>query len=276
MVVPLFDGDDVEQRRDVALGMAADRPTRLTFAAFAALPTQTPPGAVPDSYLRSHREAVERARRAPAGDVPVSGTVRLGRGRVRTLKRFVETEDVEAVVLQHGADETDGRPPTAGRLVPDLDADVAVTNGRGSVANASSVLVGVGGGPHSELAVDVARAVARRTDAWVRLLHVVPEGANDRRRAEADRLLSEAAEGVEGAVEFETWALEADDPAETVVEQAGYHGVTVLGAPTRCRLRQFAFGSTARTVSRTAEAPVVVVRRRPAGGRLRRWTRSDV
>ena len=42
----------------------------------------------------------------------------------------------------------------------------------------SSVLVAVGPGPHSGATVDVAKAIAAATDAWLELFHVVPSAAS--------------------------------------------------------------------------------------------------
>src|SRR6056297_2126102 len=53
----------------------------------------------------------------------------------------------------------------------------------------SSVLVAVGPGPHSGATVDVARAIADATDAWLELFHVVP----------SDAALADAPAGADGS-----------------------------------------------------------------------------
>ena len=63
--------------------------------------------------------------------------------------------------------------------------------------------------------------------------------------------------------------LEADDVAEAIIEQSNYYPLTVLGAPTKGRLRQFVLGSTTQDIRADAQSVVLVGRNnRDAGASL--------
>lgn len=60
--------------------------------------------------------------------------------------------------------------------------------------------------------------------------------------------------------------LEADDVANVIIDQSEYYPLTVLGAPTKGRLRQFVFGSTAQDIRAGAQSAVLVGRNNPGAG----------
>lgn len=154
------------------------------------------------------------------------------------------------------------RRDTTARIVAGSPTDVAVANGRGDLDSVASILVPIAGGPHTELAVEVATALARASDAWVELFHVVPEDADaGTRSAGADRL-ADARGAVGDYEEFDTWLYEAADPAAAIAEQSAYYDAVVMGAPTKGRMRRFVFGSTVDTVDREVEVPVVTTHQR--------------
>jgi len=156
----------------------------------------------------------------------------------------------------------------------------------------SSVLVAVGPGPHSGATVDVARAIAEATDAWLELFHVVPTDAaladgpagseesaagadgsaagdeGDSRpgtddhgdyAASGERLLDAARDRLGEFDRADRWLVEGQSAAGAIVEQSPYYDLVVVGAPTTGTVGRFVFGSTTDTVVDDAEVPVVVV-----------------
>jgi len=149
----------------------------------------------------------------------------------------------------------------------------------------SSVLVAVGPGPHSGATVDVARAIAEATDAWLELFHVVPtdaaladgpagpdggaagdegesrSGADDRgdHAASGERLLDAARDRLGEFDRADRWLVEDRSAAGAIVEQSPYYDLVVVGSPTTGTVGRFVFGSTTDTVVDDAEVPVVVV-----------------
>jgi nucleotide-binding universal stress UspA family protein len=145
----------------------------------------------------------------------------------------------------------------------------------------SSVLVAVGPGPHSGATVDVAKAIASATGAWLELFHVVPSDAaladagpdedasgtvvdasdaDGADYAAAGERLLDAAEGrLDGFDRVDRWLVEDRTAAGAVVEQSPYYDLVVVGAPTTGAVGRFVFGSTTDTVIGDARVPVVVV-----------------
>jgi nucleotide-binding universal stress UspA family protein len=218
-----------------------------------ATPTEYDPG-LPDD---TERELAARAARTVSRAGPP------GLLRTRTLLNRILTEiratDDAALVVPSGAETGFLRRNLTERLGIRANCEVVTVNGC-QPDDARSILVAVTGGPHSAAAADVAGRIAADTDAWVDVLHVVPPDATDRQRAEADTYV-EAACGRIGRPDRTTgWVLDAPDAAEAIVEQSEYYGLTVIGAPTKGRLRELIAGSTPRTVRDGARSPVISVR----------------
>lgn len=67
--------------------------------------------------------------------------------------------------------------------VPNIDEHTVDSLAESEAETIDSVLLLVGTGPHSELAAEAARAIAKAADAPVTVLHVVdPDGAGEKER----------------------------------------------------------------------------------------------
>jgi nucleotide-binding universal stress UspA family protein len=200
-------------------------------------------------------------------DRAVRSTLRAGQpGVLRThtllngILTAVETTDVDALVIPSGSGAGFLRQSLAEHLGLRASCDVITVNGRQSYDDARSILLPVTGGPHSTAAVDVARRIAADTDAWIDVLHIVPPHAPDRRQERAREHVEAATDRIGRPDRTATWVFEARCLADAIVEQSEYYGLTVLGAPTKGRLREFIAGSTSRTVRHGARSAVISVR----------------
>jgi glucosyl-3-phosphoglycerate synthase len=129
-----------------------------------------------------------------------------------------------------------------------------------------SILVPVRGGPHAELAMRVARALARRSAATVVVMHVVPQAisgrAMERQRAALDRFVAEHGGGrrVRGLLR------QAASVRGAIVAESAAHDVVVMGAsaqPTNATPDgRFLFGMMAEGVAARAKRTVIVVKTR--------------
>jgi nucleotide-binding universal stress UspA family protein len=220
--------------------------------------SETPTAYGPDLSPAAERDVIERAVRS------IHRTEQPGVLRTRTLLNgilsAIETTDVEALVVPSGSETGFLRQNLAERLALRAECDVVTVNGQQSYDDARSILLPVTGGPHSDRAADVTRRIAADTDAWVDILHVVPPRATDRRRDRATERVDTIHDRIGRPDRTTTWLLEAQSPADAIVEQSEYYGLTVLGAPTKGRLREFIAGSTSRTVRHGARSAVVSVR----------------
>lgn len=187
------------------------------------------------------------------------GTFLYHRRLGRSLTRSIAAHDIDTVVLPGGT-KPGLRPTVTERITTHAEADVIVVNGQPGYDEVTSILLPVAGGPHSGLATDVARRIAEDQDAWVDVLHVVEEDAPAHRRMAAEEYVEAARNRLAGFENVDTWILEADDVAEAIIEQSEYYSLTVLGAPTKGRLRQFVFGSTTDDVRANAKSLVLTGR----------------
>lgn len=197
----------------------------------------------------SSGEALDRLR---ASMKRTGGYVVHGRHIVDRVLHTVDRNDIDTLVLP-------GRSPSDlfGREVTELiavqaDCDVVVANTGSGYDEVPSILVAIAGGHHSGLATDVATHIAEDCGAWIDVLHVVDEDASDDQRERAREYVDLARQRIARPETTSTWVLEAENVTEAIIEQSRYYGLTVLGAPTKGRLQQFLYGSTARSIRANA------------------------
>lgn len=197
----------------------------------------------------------------------LEGNLLSGRSLVNEVLQTVETHDVDTLVLP-------GRPPggllrrdVTERIATHADCDVLVVNGQSGYDSVASILLPVAGGPHSGLAADVARRIAEECGAWIDVLHVVDEDASARERDAADELVDATYNRIARSGKTSRWMLDADDVEAAIIEQSRYYGLTVIGAPTKGRLRRFVYGSTSRTVREKAHSVVLSARNNSSSSR---------
>jgi len=199
--------------------------------------------------------------------VPEDGREWDGLGYTRSLlgniRARLRATDVETLVVPGGAAVSRFRRGLVERVADRAECNVITVNGRHGFEEVPSILLAVADGPHSTLATDLATRIATDCDAWIDVLHVVDEDATDDRRERATERVEAAARRIDRPESTTTWVLEAGDVADAIVEQSAYYGLTVVGAPTKSRLRRFVFGSTNRDIRSDARSVVLSARRQP-------------
>jgi nucleotide-binding universal stress UspA family protein len=182
------------------------------------------------------------------------------RNVVTGVLQVVRANDVDTLVLPSRSHSRRLGKGVVERIAVHAECDVVIVNGRPGYEKVPSILLPVAGGPHSGFAADLAQTIAADCDAWIDILHVVDEDASTRRRDAADELVDDVYHRIGRLETTTTWVLEADDIADAIIEQSRYYGLTIIGAPTKGRLRQFIFGSTNRSVRTNARSVVLSVR----------------
>ncbi|EFW92416.1 cationic amino acid transporter, putative [Haladaptatus paucihalophilus DX253] len=264
-VVVLSDGGDAERTVSFAATLADARGGELILVNAAVRSSGTPLNLAGD-VLNERQAAARRTLRTTvdsAFDVRTRAAARVGRNYL-TIARTASEEFSAGVVV---VDESESMTSTAfGRSVSTrvgghVDCDVISVGGNHLSTDVTSILVPVAGGPHSGLAVDMARYLAEKHGAWLELLHVVPSSADERAHTDAEQYIAAANERLGDFSAVDEWILEADDATDAIVDQSQYYDVTVLGAPQKNRLREFVFGSTTADVRSSAYSTVVSVER---------------
>lgn len=200
----------------------------------------------------------------------------MGHKPERIITSAVEEHGVSTIVTEHPESSSASTyQPLCTPLVETVgataDCDVVVGAEAPEYDGTSSILIPLAGGPHSPCAIQIAQALATYYDAWIELLHVLPEEASDDRIAEGEQYLSEGIDQVEDQVNADRWLLESGDVATEIIEQSMYYDITVIGAPQKGRLRQFISGSTTTDVEREATNTVLTVRKNGDDSCVRRW-----
>ncbi|QRY21717.1 universal stress protein (plasmid) [Halobacterium sp. GSL-19] len=145
--------------------------------------------------------------------------------------------------------------------VPNIDEHTVDSLAESEAETIDSVLLLVGTGPHSELAAEAARAIAKAADAPVTVLHVVdPDGAGEK-RADADDLLKFAEYVLGPDVTVNTELQEAPEATEVILEKAQAHDLTTIGAPEQqSRLEEVVFEPVQETLTQRSGVTVLMAR----------------
>ncbi len=153
--------------------------------------------------------------------------------------------------------------PTIDSVVRDAPCDIAVVKQR-PMGTIGRILVPVRGGPHAELALEFADALARRHDARVTVMHIVPPGITPAVRAQAEHALAtflkQHARGhADGLLR------EAPNVRNAILREAERSDLVIMGAsaiPEGSADESFLFGALPETIAARARPPVIVVKTR--------------
>ncbi len=200
-------------------------------------------------------------------DVPVHTMIRLGRTTPSAIIETARERGTDLMILSWpGYTET---PEAAFGSVIDLVAanppcDLAVVRFRKKMP-LRRILVATAGGPHAELAVEIAISQARQYRAEVdeaseiTLLHVVPEGANEAVMGRAERMLADMAGRYDYPLSQKI--LRADDVAQGIVWESENHDLLFIGATGEGLFEQRVLGSIPERVAREASTTVTMTKR---------------
>jgi glucosyl-3-phosphoglycerate synthase len=203
--------------------------------------------------------------------------VRIGRHAAEGIVEASAEQEADLIIFGWGGKATGGRDngptvfsPTIDEVVRDSPCDIAVVKQRGS-KEIRRVLVPVRGGPHAELALHYADAIARHHDATVVVLHLVPPGITLAVRAQAERALAAfVKQHLQGR--NEAILREAPNVRNAILREAERADLVVMGAsaqPAGSGTDTFLFGSLPETIAARAKPSVIVVKTRE---RLERTT----
>ncbi len=169
-----------------------------------------------------------------------------------------------------GSGDADAAVPAASVFSPTIDAvvrespcDIAVVKQR-PMTDIHRILVPVRGGPHAELALDFADALARRHGARVTVLHVVPPGLTPAVRTQAEHALALfLKQHVRGHADG--LLREAPNVRNAILREADKSDLVIMGAsaaPEGSVDDNFLFGVLPETIAARARPPVIVVKTR--------------
>lgn len=278
IVVPIANPDNVEQLMNTAYDIARDHNGEILVLSVVDLPEQTPLSAG-QQYTDEKREVLNRAMTttdSDNGEVPVSGTIRISHQISRAILNTIEQYNSDAVLIGWGGWRSRRRNLVLGSIV-----DTVVTNATcdvlveridpESTGTVTSILLPTAGGPHAELANEVANAIARTTDARIELLRVVASNASEDEHTNAEATLEAALTELDD-IEAERTIIENDDIVEAITDRSADHDLTVIGATREGILQRVVFGAIPEQVGERVESTVILTKRNlEITSRLKRW-----
>jgi nucleotide-binding universal stress UspA family protein len=212
---------------------------------------------------------------APEGTA-IHPIVRIGRHAAEGIVEASAEQEADLIIFGWGGKAPAGRDlngasvfsPTIDEVVRESPCDIAVVKQRGS-KTIRRVLVPVRGGPHAELAIRFADAIARRHDAHVVVLHLVPPGITLAVRAQAEHALASfIKQHIKGKAE--PLLREAANVRNAILREAERADLVVMGAsatPTGQDGSSYLFGALPEAIAQRAKPTVVVVKTRETIGR---------
>lgn len=194
------------------------------------------------------------------GRVLGDGGLRYTHWLINGILSAVRRHDIGTLVVSRDSETSLLREGLTDRLALRADCDVITVTGRRGYRQVPSMLLAVADGLHSGLATDVARMIAVDCAAWIDVLHIIPPDPSGPARRRAETIVDAAYQRIARPRFTTRWIMEAAAAAETIIEQSRYYGITVIGAPTKSRLRQFIAGSTNQTIRTNARSVVLSAR----------------
>ncbi len=219
-------------------------------------------------FLRQGKPILETViEEARQRDVPVHTMIRLGRTPASAILETAHERGTDLMILSWpGFTKT---PEAAFGSVIDLvvknpPCDLAVVRFR-KREPPRHILVSTAGGPHSELAIELAISQARQfqaesgEEATITLLHVVPEEADEVAMARAERLLSDIAGHYDYPLARRI--VQAPDVVTGILQEAETCNLLMIGATGERLFEQRLFGSIPERVARETTKTVIMTKR---------------
>lgn len=266
LLVPVANPETVERLLDTAIDIARGQSMRIVLLHVVEVPPQVPLSSGHSLHddgeeVRLLDEAVDQVTDA---DVPVESRMRYARDVATGIVGAVDVHDADAMLVGWR-----GRPRRRDvilgsfldRILGEAPCDVFVKRIRTPSRAIDSILVPVAGGPHCELAVELAGTIAAQHDATVRLFHVTHPESDDSTRAGTSTLLQEYDSFLaEKDVRAETLTIQNDHVAGAITDETADHDLTILGTTRDPFLKRKLVGSVAEGVGRTAASSVILTR----------------
>ena len=209
----------------------------------------------------------------PEGTV-IHPLVRIGRHAAAGIVEAAAEQEADLLIFGWGGKSTPGREgapaptisPTIDEVVRESPCDIAVVKQRGS-RDIRRILVPVRGGPHAELALRFADALAQRHGATVAVIHFVPAGVTEAVHAQAEHALA-ALVRQHITARSEPILRETRNVRTAILREAEHADLVVMGASAPPgEPGTSLFGALPEAIAQRAKASVIVVKTREPIGR---------
>ncbi len=234
---------------------------------------------------RAARRLLQRVLDYTPDGITIHPLVRIGRHAPEGIIEAVAEQEADLVIFGWAGREPGGAGPAASRsgsrrrgatppwvFSPTIDevvraspCDIAVVKHKGS-GDVHRILVPVRGGPHAELALQFADAIAAGTDAVIAVLHLLPPGVSASVRAQAEHALGAfVRQHVAGPTEL--LLRETANVRSAILRESEAADFVVLGASapdSGGSGESYLFGELPEWIATRTQASVMVVKTREA------------
>lgn len=267
ILVPVANEETATRQLDTAADIATEYGYGITILHVVAVPPQVPLSEGESLLDDEDRELLDIAKGCLGDrDVPITTRRRYARSVAKGVVGSAVADDVQLILMGWR-----GRPPRSGvtlgghidTILRNAPTDVLVKRIKTpQPTDVEGVLVPVGEGPHTRLAIHLGAAIARRHDTSLSLVTVIsPDDPSDKTTA-GESLLEDAATRVED-VDVKRRVIEHEDVGSALTDESTHHDVTILGATERGLLRRRLLGSVSEAVGRHAAGTVMIAQRHP-------------
>ncbi|MDH5244129.1 MAG: glucosyl-3-phosphoglycerate synthase [Chloroflexota bacterium] len=272
ILIPVANPETAEELIRLGAAILAPRQGELTALGIVEVPEGVP---LSDGATRARhaRRLLQKVLDYGPEGTTIRPMVRIGRHAAEGIIEASAEQEADLIIFGWGgkapsATEGRNRGPTVfsttiDEVVRESPSDIAVIKQRGS-GKIKRVLVPVRGGPHAELAVRFADAIARHHGATVVVLHLVPPGITMAVRAQAERALAAfIKQHLHGR--GEAALREAPNVRNAILREAETADLVVMGAsavPGADATDSYLFGALPEAIAARAKPSVVVVKTR--------------
>jgi nucleotide-binding universal stress UspA family protein len=209
----------------------------------------------------------------PEGTV-IHPLVRIGRHAAAGIVEAAAEQEADLLIFGWGGKSAPAREgaagpaisPTIDEVVRESPCDIAVVKQRGALA-IRRILVPVRGGPHAELALRFADALAHRYGATVAVTHFVPAGVTEAVHAQAEHALA-AFVRQHITANAEPVLRETRNIRTSILREAERADLVVMGASAPPgEIGTSLFGALPESIAQRSKTTVIVVKTREAIGR---------
>jgi nucleotide-binding universal stress UspA family protein len=276
VVVPLHNPDHVGTLLDYAHPIAASRQKKLLAYSVVEVPQQLP---IHEGLrFAQHREGLLKKARdhATAEKMPLETDLVIAHKAADGILAGARRYHGDCLVMGwKGHTDTRDRifGEVADQVIRHAPCDLALLKIEGDELP-KRCLFPTAGGPHALLAAEMLNVLAPAFGMEVTACYVVPPGATEEMRRQADSWISKTLATVEIEVPVERKLIEATSVAGGIALESRDYDLVVLGAAREPLLRQVMFGDIPEKVARYSPASVLVVKRYE--GHVKSWLKRTL
>jgi len=257
ILVPIANPEYADKLIKLASLIAKQREGEVILLNVVTIPDQTPPsGAI--RYVESAKEFLSKLIRGM--DVPAGGIVKIGHSVSEAILNTVE-EVKPNLIIMGWRGRTFRKDFVLGSTIDPVllraKCDVAVVRFEPTWREIKKILISTAGGPHAVLAAELARDLAKQTNASITLLYV---GKSEEDRKKAEKAFKETLKPLEG-LKVNTKFLIDRNVVDRIAKESEKHDIVLIGTTNQPFLKNFLLGVFPEKVVSRTRRTVVMTRR---------------